>query len=62
MQTGGKMVTINADFDQYVAGAPCDHPGCANHITHPCEQCGRIAAGAGSRTALIRDKNENNNS
>ncbi len=22
---------------------PCEHPGCLNHITHPCEGCGRIA-------------------
>jgi hypothetical protein len=26
-------------------GEPCDHPGCTNHITHPCEKCGRIQAG-----------------
>jgi len=19
---------------------PCDHPGCAAHVTHPCEKCG----------------------
>jgi hypothetical protein len=25
-------------------GEPCDHPGCQNHISHPCEKCGRIAA------------------
>ena len=25
-------------------GEPCHHPGCANHVTHPCEGCGRIAA------------------
>lgn len=24
-------------------GEPCDHPGCLNHVTHPCEGCGRIA-------------------
>lgn len=23
-------------------GVPCNHPGCFNHITHPCEGCGRI--------------------
>jgi hypothetical protein len=23
-------------------GMPCKHPGCLNHITHPCEGCGRI--------------------
>ena len=20
---------------------PCDHPGCENHVSHPCEGCGR---------------------
>lgn len=24
-------------------GEPCDHPGCLNHVTHPCEGCGRTA-------------------
>ena len=24
-------------------GEPCEHPGCMNHISHPCEGCGRIA-------------------
>lgn len=24
-------------------GAPCDHPGCLSHVTHPCEGCGRVA-------------------
>jgi len=24
-------------------GKPCGHPGCLNHVTHPCERCGRIA-------------------
>lgn len=22
-------------------GEPCDHNGCCNHVTHPCEICGR---------------------
>jgi hypothetical protein len=22
---------------------PCGHPGCLQHITHPCENCGRVA-------------------
>lgn len=25
-------------------GEPCDHKGCAQHVTHPCEKCGRIGA------------------
>ncbi len=24
-------------------GEPCHHPGCLNHVSHPCEGCGRIA-------------------
>jgi len=24
-------------------GIPCGHPGCLNHVSHPCENCGRIA-------------------
>lgn len=24
-------------------GDPCGHPGCLNHVTHPCEGCGRTA-------------------
>lgn len=26
-------------------GVPCSHPGCLNHISHPCEGCGRINGG-----------------
>lgn len=25
-------------------GEPCKHPGCKNHVSHPCEVCGRYAA------------------
>ena len=28
-------------------GEPCSHRGCLNHISHPCEVCGRIG---GQRT------------
>ena len=27
---------------KYKDGEPCGHPGCLSHITHPCENCGRI--------------------
>jgi hypothetical protein len=23
-------------------GEPCNHIGCLNHVSHPCEGCGRI--------------------
>ena len=25
-------------------GESCQHPGCTNHVTHPCECCGRTQA------------------
>jgi hypothetical protein len=25
-------------------GEECGHRGCKNHITHPCEGCGRVGA------------------
>lgn len=28
---------------KYKDGEPCGHPGCLNHVTHPCEGCGRVA-------------------
>lgn len=27
----------------YADGIPYSHPGCLSHVTHPCEECGRIA-------------------
>ena len=29
--------------DELKDGQPCSHPGCLNHVSHPCEGCGRIA-------------------
>ena len=31
-------------FEEYRSGEPCYHIGCINHITHPCEYCGRLGA------------------
>ena len=28
--------------EEYDDGEPCSHIGCLNHVTHPCENCGRI--------------------
>lgn len=30
-------------YQEYKNGEPCKHPGCLNHVSHPCEGCGRIA-------------------
>jgi len=27
----------------YKDGEPCKHSGCLSHVSHPCEECGRIA-------------------
>jgi len=27
---------------QYEEGEACNHKGCLQHVTHPCENCGRI--------------------
>ena len=32
----------------YKNGESCGHPGCLNHVTHPCEKCGRL----GGKTAI----------
>jgi hypothetical protein len=31
-------------------GKPCGHPGCLNHVSHPCEGCGRIGGRKMERT------------
>ena len=31
-------------IEYYKDGEPCNHKGCINHITHPCENCGRKGA------------------
>ena len=44
----GKQVAIMNGDKTFIIKAiteitpPCKHPGCYNHITHPCEGCGRI--------------------
>ena len=41
---GNPKFDINPEFAKTVEpGEPCDHPGCLNHVTHPCEGCGRVA-------------------
>ncbi len=34
-------------------GVPCDHLGCFNHSTHPCEGCGRVAGRPKPKVELI---------
>ena len=33
---------------QYKDGEPCNHKGCLQHVSHPCEGCGRIAGQSSS--------------
>jgi len=35
-------------------GVPCSHPGCASHVTHPCEGCGRIGARTPEKLLVMR--------
>jgi len=37
------------------AGIPCNHPGCLNHVTHPCEGCGRVAGRPKEFQTLLSD-------
>ena len=39
---------------QYKDGQPCSHSGCLNHVTQPCEVCGRKSARG---TAMIAKNN-----
>jgi hypothetical protein len=35
-------------MSDFKPGQECSHAGCRSHVTHPCEGCGRYAAGLGS--------------
>lgn len=35
--------SVQARLNAYKDGESCGHPGCLNHFTRPCENCGRIA-------------------
>lgn len=37
-----KYVLGNIILPEFKDGEPCNHKGCLNHISHPCEGCGRI--------------------
>ena len=34
---------LSESYRRYRYGEPFEHPGCLNHVSHPCEGCGRIA-------------------
>jgi NTP pyrophosphatase (non-canonical NTP hydrolase) len=38
---------------------PCDHPGCYAHISHPCEQCGRLQGKCPNCNGTGKDPNRN---
>lgn len=48
------MKTNGEPLKTYKDGEPCEHPGCLNHITHPCEGCGRI----GGRNQITKMKTD----
>jgi hypothetical protein len=44
LKTDGGIEVISMErLETPEEGEPCSHRGCLNHITHPCEGCGRIA-------------------
>jgi len=49
---------MNIDFErpQYKDGEPCKHIGCLNHVSHPCEGCGRIAGRSKPKPEADRPK------
>lgn len=38
MDENNEMIVVYKD------GEECNHTGCKNHVTHPCEGCGRTEA------------------
>lgn len=36
-------------------GEPCSHKGCLNHISHPCEKCGRIGGKYATQEQIIEE-------
>lgn len=44
----------NAKIIQLENGEPCSRPGCRNHISHPCEKCGRF--GAHGKATVVEEK------
>ena len=46
-----KAFTI-LESEELKDGEPCSHRGCLNHVTHPCEGCGRI----GGNVTRVLDK------
>jgi hypothetical protein len=36
------MTLSNGDSYVVLSGQPCHHFGCLQHLSHPCEVCGRI--------------------
>lgn len=35
--------TFGRQIVKLKSGEPCTHKGCLNHVSHPCEVCGRVA-------------------
>lgn len=40
-----ELLEVEVEKSEYQKGKGCGHPGCLQHVTHPCEKCGRIAGG-----------------
>lgn len=40
-------------FKVFKDGEPCKHPGCKNHVSHPCEGCGRKCASGVAKVPIF---------
>ncbi|MCK5017413.1 MAG: hypothetical protein KAS32_10135 [Candidatus Peribacteraceae bacterium] len=51
-----KFTTILNDVPakEYEDGEPCEHTGCASHVTHPCEKCGRKRASGKAKVIVTK--------
>jgi hypothetical protein len=51
---------FGAIYHIYEDGEPCDHIGCIDHVSHPCEECLRTGAIGQAKVIKIKNKEKNN--
>lgn len=49
-----------AEWTPLKDGEPCWHKGCLNHISHPCEKCGRIAGSSKLTREFYENRDKQN--
>ena len=48
-----QSTSLPGQMMEHKDGMPCEHKGCLNHVSHPCEVCGRIAGEYPNYPAII---------